>query len=154
MEPQPNQPTPIPAATEAAQPTIFSDIVDTAPYEKSLRNARIYLYIIAALQFGIGIYEYASTEDKNLALVAGGIDAGIGVLFLLLALWSYKKPAIAFMTALIAFLVIHIGLSIIDPSHIYRGIILKILVVVALIKAFKDARQVEKLRESVGTTNY
>ncbi len=149
MEPQPNEPTHIPSATEPAQPTIFSDIVDTAPYEKSLRNARIYLYIIAALQFGIGIYEYASTEDKD--LVAGGIDAGIGVLFLLLALWSYKKPAIAFMTALIAFLVIHIGLSIIDPSHIYRGIILKILVVVALIKAFKDARQVEKLRESVGT---
>lgn len=151
-----SQPTPnngIPSATANTQDGLFNDIVDTAPYEKSLKTARIYLYIIATIQFGIGVYEYLSTEDKELALIAGAVDAGIGVLFLLFALWSYKKPAIAFMTALIAFLVIHIGLAFLDSTHIYKGIILKVLVIVALIKGFNDARQVEKLRESVGATD-
>ena len=139
----------IPSATESSQETIFTDIVDTKPYEKSLRNARIYLYIVAALQIGIGIYQYANT-DPEYALLVGGIPIGLGILFLGFAFWSYKKPVAAFMTALITFVAAHVLTMIDDPSSIYRGIILKVLVVVALVKAFKDAKEYEKLRESIG----
>ncbi|MDB5206812.1 MAG: hypothetical protein JWR72_1887 [Flavisolibacter sp.] len=151
MNTQPPSDSNIPSATGGANETIFGDLADTTKYEKGLKNARIYLYIIAALQVGVGIYEYVTTDDKNLALIAGGLDAGIGILFLLFAVWSYKKPAPAFITALITFLVIHIALSVLDPTHLYRGIILKILVVIALIKGFKDARQVEKIKASIGS---
>ncbi len=51
------------------------------------------------------------------------------------------------MTALITFVVSHIATMILDDTAIYKGIILKILVIVALVKGFKDARQVEKLRD-------
>lgn len=151
MEPQ--QPSNDTLSNETAQPqeTIFHDFTDTRPYEKSLKTARIWLYVIAALQAGIGLYEYSSTEDPTVALIAGIIDAGIGVIFLLLALWSYKKPAAAFITALITYIVIHIGMLFVDPSNIYKGILIKILVVLALVKAYKDAREVERLKESVGT---
>ncbi|WP_121353790.1 hypothetical protein [Flavisolibacter nicotianae] len=131
------------------QETIFSDLADTKPYEKSLKTARIWLYVIAALQAGIGIWEYASTQDPTVALVAGMIDAGIGVIFLALALWSYKKPAAAFITALATYVVIHIGMMFVDPTNIVKGFILKILIVVALVRAYKDAREVERLRESI-----
>ena len=141
----------IPAATDTSQETIFSDIVDTTPYEKNLKKARIYLYIIAALQIGVGIYQYSTADDPELALILGGIPAAIGVLFLGFAIWSYKQPVIAFMTALITFVVVHLATMILDPTAIYKGIILKILVIVALVKGFKDAREVQKLRESVGT---
>ncbi|HEY0042868.1 MAG TPA: hypothetical protein VGB71_19475 [Flavisolibacter sp.] len=139
----------IPAANEPSQETIFADIVDTKPYEKSLRNARIYLYIVAALQVGVGIYQYANS-DPEYALLIGGIPIGLGILFLVFAFWSYKKPVAAFMTALITFVVVHVLTMIDDPSAIFRGIILKVLVVVALIKAYKDAVEYEKLRESIG----
>jgi hypothetical protein len=139
----------IPAANEPSQETIFADIVDTKPYEKSLRNARIYLYIVAALQVGVGIYQYANS-DPEYALLIGGIPIGLGILFLAFAFWSYKKPVAAFMTALITFVVVHVLTMIDDPSAIFRGIILKVLVVVALIKAYKDAVEYEKLRESIG----
>ena len=139
----------IPAANEPSQETIFADIVDTKPYEKSLRNARIYLYIVAALQVGVGIYQYANS-DPEYALLIEGIPIGLGILFLVFAFWSYKKPVAAFMTALITFVVVHVLTMIDDPSAIFRGIILKVLVVVALIKAYKDAVEYEKLRESIG----
>jgi len=149
MEPQKDQNN-IPSATDNSQSTIFSDIVDTTPYEKNLKTARIYLYIIAALQIGVGIYQYATANEPELALILGAIPAGIGVLFLGFAIWSYKQPVIAFMTALITFVVVHAATMILDPTAIYKGIILKILVIVALVKGFKDAREVQKLRESIG----
>ena len=140
------------SATDKPPETIFSDMTDTKPYEKSLKTARIWLYVIAAIQLGYGIYSYFSLkeEDEYLGLIVGGIYAGVAALFFGLALWSYKKPTIAFMTALIAYVVIQISTAIIEPTTIYRGIVLKILLIVALVKAFKDAREVEKLRESVG----
>lgn len=147
----PNQDSSI-LATQPSQETIFSDVLDTTPYEKNLKTARIYLYIVAALQIGVGAYQYSKAADPELGFWLGGIPAALGVLFLLFAIWSYKKPAIAFMTALIVFVVAHIATMVADPSYIYKGIILKVLVVMALVKGFKDAKEVEKLRESAGVT--
>ncbi len=147
MDTKPNPETDLPSSTTSSQESIFSDIVNTKPYEKGLRNARIYLYIIAVIQFGVGIYQYTTVSDQETALIIGGIPAAIGILFLGFAIWSYKKPAAAFMTALITFVVSHIATMILDDTAIYKGIILKILVIVALVKGFKDARQVEKLRD-------
>ena len=55
------------------------------------------------------------------------------------------------MTALVTFVVIHVGSAIIEPTQIYKGIILKILVIVALVKGFNNAREVEKLKEATGS---
>ena len=150
MEPQKDQNN-IPSATFVSQETMFSDIVDIKPYEKSLKNARIWLYVIAAIQVVFGIVQYAITDDKEIGLVVAIVEAGIGVLFFLFALWSYKKPATAFMTALVTFVVIHVASAIIEPSQIYKGIILKVLVIVALVKGFNNAREVEKLKEATGS---
>lgn len=78
-----------------------------------------------------------------------GIDAGIGLGFLACAIWSYKKPATAFITALIFYILVHVCLSILDPTNIVKGIILKILVIVALYKAYKDARDNEELKRAL-----
>jgi hypothetical protein len=145
----PNQ-SPHSQAPTTSQETIFSDVLDTTRYQKALKTARVYLYIIAAFQVGVGIYQYSQAADPELGLWAGGVTAGLGVLFLVFAIWSYKKPAAAFMTALIVFVVAHVVTMIADPSYIYKGIILKVLVVIALVKGYKDAREVEKLNESVG----
>src|SRR5690242_16705263 len=81
--------------------SIFTDVYDLAPYEKTMKNARIWLYVIAGIQFIMGIYEYNTTADPTVAAVAFGIDAFIALTFLGLALWSRKKPVIAFTIALV-----------------------------------------------------
>ncbi|NTS39477.1 hypothetical protein HRG84_01050 [Flavisolibacter sp. BT320] len=138
------------AMPSPSQESLFSNLADSKPYEKSLRTARIWLYVLTVLQIGLGVYEY-STLDPDLALFALLIDVGIGILFFGLALWSYKKPAASFLTALIVYVVIYIGAGILEPANLYKGVLLKIFIVFALVKAYKDAREVEKWKESIGT---
>jgi len=120
---------------------LTGDLANTAPYEKSLKNARVWLYIIAGFQVAMGVFEYSTASDKEIGMIAFGIDAAIGLIFFLLALWSKKKPVPAFTTALVLYLIIAIASMFIDPSRIGRGIVVKVFVVIALVKANKDSRK-------------
>lgn len=144
--PEPNK---VPAATEPSQETLFSDMLDTSAYQKPIKTGRIWLYVLAALQVGVGVYEYVTTEDKDTGLTAGLIDGGIGALFLLFAFLSYKKPFTSFVTALITYAVVQIGMMFLDPMNILRGIILKIIIIVALIRAIGNARDMEKFQATM-----
>jgi hypothetical protein len=145
----------LPSATNepvTKEESIFSNVYDLTPYEKTMKNARIWLYVIAGAQFIMGIYEYNTIDEKTVAAIASGIDALIAVTFLVLSLWSKKKPVIAFTIALIFYIVIVLGLALLsgDFTAIAKGIIFKILVVVALVKANRDARQYEAIKQSLG----
>jgi hypothetical protein len=132
-----------------ANESIFNDLVDLAPYEKSLKNARIWLYIITGLQFAMGLFEYFTIDDNIIAAVAFGIDAFVAMSFLILALWSKKKPLIAFSIALGFYALFLITFTVLDPSNLFKGLIMKILVTIALIKAVRDAKQYEEVRASI-----
>ena len=86
--------------TVVKQETIFDDVYDLEPYEKTMKNARGWLYVIAVIQFIIGIVEYNTVDEPTVAAIAFGIDAFIAVVFLALSLWSKKKPVVAFTIAL------------------------------------------------------
>ena len=134
----------------ANSPSIFAEIIDYSPLEKSMKQARIWLYVIAAIQLIMGLVEYNTAETKLIGWLAFGIDSGIGAIFLVLALWSKKKPALAFSIALGLYVLIHLVFMIMDPVNIYKGILLKVIVVVVLVKAVKNARQYEAIKNSVG----
>jgi len=127
-------------------PSILEDSIDTSAYEKNMRNARIWLYVIAGFQFLMGIYEYATIPIQEEGIIAFAIDGFIAVLFLVLALWSRKKPVVAFTVALILYVGIILLFSYFDTSNLYRGIIAKIFAIIALIKANRDARQYEQVK--------
>jgi hypothetical protein len=123
------------------QESILEDTIDTSAYEKTLKRGRVWLYIIAAMQSLMGIYEYATEPDNTIGLIAMGIDMFIGATFLTLALWSRSKPIPAFTTALVLYILFVAGFMWLDPSNIYKGILIKIFVVIALFKANRDARE-------------
>ncbi len=138
---------------DANKETIFSDIsTDMTGYDKNLKRARTWLYIIAGLQLVTGIYEYFKYSDygTNYQILVLGIDAGIGLIFLGLSLWSYKKPVMAFVVALVFYLLVQAILIYDNPSNIFSGIILKILIIVTLIRAIGDARESVALQTSLG----
>lgn len=132
-----------------ANKSIFNNLIDLAPYEKSLKNARIWLYVISGLQFAMGIFEYFTVDDNIVAAMAFGIDAFVALGFLALGLWSKKKPLLAFSIALGFYAIVVITFTILDPSNLLKGIIMKILVVVALVKAIRDAKQYEEVKASI-----
>lgn len=131
---------------------LFDGIYDTSAYEKNMKNARTWLYIIAGFQFAMGIFEYNTTPDATVALIAFGIDAFIAVVFLGLGLWSRKKPVPAFTAAFAIYILILIGFALLDIASLYKGVVVKILVIIALVKANRDARKFEEARASLGSS--
>jgi hypothetical protein len=141
-----DQATEMRSETSQEQESLFKDIYDLEPYEKSMKNARIWLYVISGFQFAVGIYEYNIVPDPTLAWIAFGIDAALALVFLGLALWSRKKPVPAFTLALSIYVIVQVGMMILDTSTIAKGLLIKILVVIALVKAHRDARKYEALK--------
>lgn len=148
METPANQNT-APSAAETPQASLFDNMMDMSAYQKPIKTGRIWLFVLAALQVGLGVYEYATTEDSSIATMAGLIDAGIGGLFLLFAFLSYKKPFASFVAALVTYVVIQVGMMFLDPMNIVRGIILKIIIIVALVRAISNARDMKRFQETM-----
>ena len=94
----------------------------------------------------MGIFEYANETDRTIGIIAFVIDAFIALLFLILALWSRKKPVASFTIALVIYLLLQIVFMLTDPTNIFRGIIIKIFVIIALVKANRDARKYEEIK--------
>jgi hypothetical protein len=132
------------------QESIFTEVFDYTPLKKNLKNGRTWLFVIAAIQLIMGVVEYSAAENNYVGWAAFGIDAFIGAVFFALALWSRKKPRLAFTIALVSYLVITLTFIMIDMSNLYRGIFLKIIVVIALVKANRDARKYEDIKRSLG----
>ena len=135
--------------TNGSQDSILLDVTDMSGYDKNLKRGRIWLYVISGLQVMLGVFEYVKYDNESDAFrwITFGIDATIGLIFLACALWSFKKPVAAFLTALILYIVITGSLMIIDPTNIISGIIIKILIVIALVRAYKDARYIEDMKQ-------
>lgn len=125
--------------------TIFNDLITTDEHEKKFKTARIWLYVLAGFQFVIGIVEYVR-EEGMVAWFAAGVDWFIALCFFLLAIWSKKKPATAFLTSLIFYCCIIAALAVLDPASILKGIIFKILIIIALYKAYTMAKEYEELK--------
>jgi len=138
-----------------AENSIFeAEIANLGGYDKNLKRARNWLYIIAAFQLVMGIYEYVKYEDLDTMtrFFVFGIDAGVGVIFLVLAIWSIRKPVQAFLTAMIVYIVINILFVVLNPANLSIGIILKGLIIYMLWQAYRDAKENEHLKNTFGNS--
>lgn len=62
----------------------------------------------------------------------------IGVVFAGLGLWARKAPYVASIVGLVVFGGLHLAEMAVDPASIFRGIIMKIIVVTVLINAIRS----------------
>ena len=125
-----------------------------AQYEIGVRKARNALFATGALLF-IGemitmarMYGEMVPELLAISLVEAGI-------FVALALWTKKRPYTAIITGLILFIliavVLPIGITINEDAEtitkaVFGGIFIKIIILVYLIKALNDAKEIQKNR--------
>ena len=130
------------------QDTIFqSDEFSLEGYDKSIRNARTALFVVAGVQllFGI-IYGLAQGNEEAMPIMIVAIV--IAAIFFGLGMWTKSKPYTAILTGLILFIALHILEAVVDPASIVRGIILKVLVIVYLGKSLKDAREAQEMKKN------
>jgi hypothetical protein len=135
---------------DEAQTSIFPQEIDLTESNKKINNARGTLFFVAAAQFGMGIYEYISNEDKTIGGIAFSIDAFVASIFLVLALTTKKKPYISLLLALIAYILVVAAFGFIDPTNLAKGAVVKIFFTVALVKGVKAAKEAETLKTMAG----
>ncbi len=131
--------------TTPEQETIFTEAEFTpGQYDKSIRQARNALFIVAAVQMIMAIYLAIVTADGVESTMEFVILAGVSVVFFLLALYSKKKP----YTAIVAGLVLYGSLLLLDlimePASIFKGIIMKGLIIYYLARSVNDAKEAQE----------
>ena len=133
--PAPSSPSPR-SAPSAAQPY-------PGPDSASPRgNGRGWILALAILQAVGGLFIFMTTRE-TLAPVAAQITLaillGLAAFYFGLWIWAKKSPFAALLTALLVFVSVHLLDIVLEPANLFRGIIVKIILLVGLCNALKNA---------------
>ena len=96
-------------------------------YLKDARKAVWALGFVAAVQL-VAVFIYGM-EDWALWSIFG--------FFVALAIWAFKAPLLASALGLGGFVILHVLEAVVDPHSIYKGVLMKIVIVSVLIGAIK-----------------
>lgn len=114
---------------------------------RKIKNAQTTLFVLAGLFFILGILFYFISGQNDLsfaALIQNLILAGI---FLSLGGWAKSKPVVALISGLVLFILVQLIAIVEDPANIVKGIIIKILVIVYLVRGLQSAIEAEKIKK-------
>ena len=143
----------IPEETNQKQPeSIFSeeDFINQG-YDKHIKQARNAIFAAAIiLIINIIVLAFTVPDDYEFLwidiLVYGAFVAG----FIFLGFWTKKKPYYAIIAALILYGLFIALNAIIDIHTIYKGLIMKIVIIVLLVKGINDAKEAQERKEMIG----
>lgn len=131
--------------------------------EKSLRNARTYLIVIGLITAVVNAFmvyrmpeevhqEVAKLQAKGhlidrqaveAAVRAGQVMAGafvlLGIVFVALGITVKSYPVPITITAFVLYVGAAVVMALLDPETLARGLIIKIIVVIALLKSIQAA---------------
>ena len=129
--------------------------IEREGYEAVVKKARNALFWAAALIFAgemIAMFSKLGVFD----ITVFGIAVFEAAIFIGLALWTRKKPYTAIICGLCAF-ILFIILSVVVNGYtdgaegalkaVFGGIIVKVLILLALIRPLKDARELQRMNE-------
>ncbi len=104
---------------------------------KRIKSARNTLYWIAGIFFVSGLFMYYTLQD-NAILVTNVIVATI---YLVLAYLSQEKPFVAILSGLLLYILVIALNGIVEPATLFKGILVKIIILSFLIKGVYSASQ-------------
>jgi uncharacterized membrane protein YwzB len=87
----------------------------------------------------------AFEENKATMYAANSVPLALGLVFLILSVFVYRYPVGVTLTGLILFILAHVGDAIVDPSQLFKGIILKVIFISILWKAYQSARSAKAI---------
>jgi hypothetical protein len=143
---------------------------------KELKSARTVLIVVGIIQILLGAFHLTQTKsqmeeatrkelkpgyvldqekfdeefEKQKALQYGinSVPVVIGVFFLIMSALVFKFPVGATLSPLIVFVIVHAADAVVDPASIAKGIILKIIFLVVLWKAYQSAKKARATAQS------
>lgn len=129
-------------AKAIAQEILMRSRTETA--EKHVRTSRNTLFVLAGLFFLYAVlYGMGVMADDIVSLI---FYSAIGVIYILLALWTKSSPQTAVILGLLLYL-LNIGLSaLIDVNTLYQGWLIKGIIIIYLVRGIFEARKIAKKR--------
>lgn len=105
-----------------------------------IKKGRNILFIVAGISFLSGVYYYFKLDDSSVLIV----NTVLSLCYLSLGFWSQKKPLVALMLGLLVYLTTLVLTGLIEPETIYKGILLKIFILVYMFKGINSALQLRR----------
>jgi prepilin signal peptidase PulO-like enzyme (type II secretory pathway) len=129
--------------------TIFTGSeFSTEQYDKHIKQARNAIFAVAILlALSVIIMVATSPAGYEYLWIDILIWCGFIAVFIALALWTKKKPYYAIISALILYGLFIALNAVLDPSTIIKGILVKIIIVVFLIKGLGNAKEAQQMKE-------
>lgn len=111
---------------------------------KAKGNGSGWILALSIMQAVGGLVMFAITASAGGADNPEAMGVLVGMLFLAavflgLWIWGRKSPFPALLTTLIVLVTFHLLDAVLDPASLFRGIILKIIMLVGLVTATKTA---------------
>lgn len=114
---------------------------------KKIKNAQTTLFVLAGLFAVIGVAYYFISGQNDLGFAVMITNLILAAVFLALGGWAKNKPVVALISGLVLFILVQLISIIEDPTNIVRGIIIKALVIVYLVKGLQSAIEAEKIKK-------
>lgn len=103
----------------------------------------VWYVISGAIVYLIMRKELATDADRNMLL---GTTAVLFVLHVGLYFWAKFAPLAAAVVALLLFITVHAANAAVDPSTIYKGMVIKVAFVLILAKAIQAGLEIHRMR--------
>jgi hypothetical protein len=116
--------------------------------QSKVRKARNALFVVAVITLIATLTIYFSQQDYDPASII--ISLASAVTFGILGFFTKKQP----FTSIIIGLIIYVGFWIINialegPEHLFRGLLIKGIIIYFLVTGLKHAREAERLRKEI-----
>ena len=138
---------------EANQQSIFDspdeqNEYDREQYRAGIKKARNALFFAGGLMFVVDMFmllmQNEQMSETYLAILIA-FDVILLASFIGLGFWTKRKPYTAILVGLILFCAVQVLAMIGDPTNIYKGVIVKVVVVASLISGLKKARALQRM---------
>ncbi len=113
--------------------------------EKKIKSVKILLYVIAAINFLIGLF--LVVEDTT--FVDGLVSLIASLIYICCVLWVNKQPLTGVLAAFGFWILTQLSVVLIDPTLLFNGIILKIIFISIFIKGITSAKDAQKYRDEL-----
>ncbi len=117
-------------------------------YDKHIRNARILLFVLAGLTLLLLVN--AAPFDSPGRIISGGIIVLFAGVFIVLALWTKKRPYTALLCALIFYVSIVGIAALVDPALHFQGWIWKVVIIILLILGLRNGKEAQDMMDTFG----
>mgnify|MGYP003453624351 FL=1 len=144
-----------PSTPETPKENVISEYVDGVKkmemqgYESGIKKARTALFVTAFLVLLGEVLTISMAGLEWTPLMIGIVAIEVGI-FVALAFWTKTKPYTAIVVGLIVFVLYWVAaIALNGLENAYKGVIVKVIIIVTLVQAIKPAKAWEDTKKTL-----